>query len=75
MKKKIKTAIMASVIAIVLGLVGYIMLGSMPYGSTTESKPSIITSEEHVNKTTSNLTESLRNISETLNEIENILKG
>jgi ABC-type lipoprotein release transport system permease subunit len=73
MKKKIKTAIMASVIAIVLGLVGYIMLGSMLYGSTTESKPSVITSEEHVNKTTSNLTESLRNISETLNEIEDIL--
>jgi len=75
MEKKIKTAIVASVIMILLGLVGYVMLGSMLYGSTTGNEPSIITSEEHVNKTTSNLTESLTNISETLNEVENILKG
>jgi hypothetical protein len=61
--------VISILLIIVLGLVSYVRF----YNVTTTSKLSTITSEEHVNKTTSNLTESLRNISETLNEIENIL--
>lgn len=70
MRKKAGTLMIILVLLIiVLGLVSYARF----YNVTTTSKLSTITSEEHVNKTASNLTESLRNVSETLNEIENIL--